>query len=153
MSNFDPDQFLDSTTTEASVKRPPLPAGLDLVATITNIKAGAWQGKKDPTQSGVKFDVSLEFDLTSHHDLHKQIGADKVTIVDTIMLETTEAGHIDFGPGKNAKLRRYREALGMNVPGESFSARAMVGRLIKAKIKHDPYEGEIYDKIDSVAKA
>lgn len=153
MSQFDPNLFLDATTTEALVKRPPLPAGIDIVGTIGEIKASAWQGKADPTKSGIKFDVPIKFDLTAYPDLHKQIGADSVTLTDTIMLDTTESGAIDYAPGKNAKLRRYREALGMNAPGEPFAPRSMQGRLIKAKIKHDPYEGEIYDKIDSVAKA
>ena len=153
MSQFDPSLFLDATTTEALVKRPPLPAGLDIVGTIGEIKASAWQGKADPTKSGIKFDFPIKFDLTVHPDLHKQIGADSVSINETIMLDTAENGGIDMSPGKNAKLRRYREALDMNTPGEPFAPRAMQGRLIKAKIKHDLYEGEIYDKIDSVAKA
>jgi hypothetical protein len=153
MSNFDPSLFLDASTTEASVKRPLIPAGLDITGTIGDIKASTWQGKKDPTQSGIKFDIPITFDLTAMPDLHKSIGADSVTLTDTIMLDVTENGSIDYGPGKNGKLRRYREALGMNVPGEAFSPRAMTGRLIKAKIKHDLYEGDVYDKIDSIAKA
>ena len=36
MSQFDPQAFLDSTTTEASIKRPPLPIG-DYTALITKV--------------------------------------------------------------------------------------------------------------------
>lgn len=152
-SVFDPNSFLDATTTEASVKRPPIPAGTDLVATITKVVGRAWTGKKDPTQSGVAVDLTLEFDLTQNANVRQLVGLDKVQIVDGIMLDRTEGGAIDFSPGKNGKLRRYREALGLNVAGEPFSIRAMEGRLVKAKIKHDIYEGDTYDKIDSVAKA
>lgn len=152
-SVFDPTSFLDATTTEQSTKRPPIPAGVDLVAAIVKVDAKAWQGKKDPTQSGIRVDMTLEFDLTQNPAVQKLVGLDKVSIIDGIMLDLTDSGAIDYSPGKNGKLRRYREALGLNIPGEPFAARMMEGRLIRAKIKHEPYEGDIYDKIDSVAKA
>jgi hypothetical protein len=153
MSQFDPSAFLDATVTEASTKRPPLPAGMDFVGVIGAVTSKTWVGKKDPTQSGIIINVPIEFDLTAYPDVQKQLGLDKITLTDSIMLDTTEDGAINLAPGKNAKLRRYREALDMNTAGQPFSFRAMTGRLIKAKIKHDPYEGEIYDKIDSVARA
>lgn len=153
MSNFDPSTFLDATITEASTKRNPIPAGSDVTATVGEPKARTWQGRQDPTKSGVAMDVPLEIDLSAYPELAKTVGVPKVTLTDSIMLDLTENGGIDISPGKNGKLRRYREALGMNNPGEPFSFRAMQGRLIKVKIKHRPYEGEIYDEVDSVAKA
>ena len=151
MSNFNPEAFLDATITEPSTKRSPLPAGRDFVGIIGEVKARTWQGKSDPTKSGVVMDVPVEIDLTPYPDV--QIGATKVTLTDGIMLDTTESGGIDNSPGKNGKLRRYREALNMNKPGDAFSFRAMQGRTIKVKISHRTYEGEIFDQIDSVAKA
>ena len=153
MSNFDPTAFLDATVTEALTKRPPLPAGADFVGTIGEIKARTWQGKTDPTKGGVVMDVPIVIDLQAYPDVHRTMGVDKVTLVDGIMLDLNEAGMMDLSPGKNGKLRRYREALGMNTAGQAFSFRAMTGRMIKVKVKHDPYEGELYDKVDSVAKA
>lgn len=152
-SLFDPNSFLDATTTEQSTKRPPIPAGSDLVATITKIVSRAWTGKKDPTQSGIAIDLTLEFDLTQNPSVRQAVGVDKCTIVDGIMLDLTDAGAVDYSPGKNNKLRRYREALGLNVAGQQFSPRMMEGRLVRAKIKHEPYEGDLYDKVDSVSKA
>jgi len=46
-SNFDPSQFLDATTTEALVKRPPLPAGQDFIGTIGEPKVRGWESKKE----------------------------------------------------------------------------------------------------------
>lgn len=152
-SIFDPQSFLDASTTEALVKRPPIPAGTELVGVITAQKPRAWTGKKDPTMGGIAIDLTVEFDLTGYPAVQAIVGLDKVQIVDGIMLDLTEGGSIDYAPGKNGKLRRYREALGLNVPGQSFSIRMMEGRPIRCKIKHDPYEGEVYDKIESVAKA
>lgn len=153
MSAFNPETYLDSTISEPTVRRPPLPATRDFVGVIGEIKSRAWQGKKDPTQSGIAVDVPIEFDLSPFPDLVAQIGQPKVTLMDGIMLDLTSSGAIDNAPGKNSKLRRYREALDMNKPGDSFSFRAMQGRLIRAKIKHETFEGDVLDKIDSVAKA
>jgi len=152
-SIFSPDTFLDATTTQESTKRPPLPAGREFQGIIKGIKMRPWQGKKDPTQGGIAADLTIEFDLTSYPDVQQLLGGlDKVQIVDGIMLDLTEGGSIDYSPGKNGKLRRYRDATGLNSAGQPFSIRMLEGRVIRAKIKHDPYEGEIYDKIESVAK-
>ena len=153
MSIFDPQSFLDSTTTEASKKRPPLPAGEVLVGIIGELKPPrVVQGKKDTTQTYYFLDIPIEFDLTSRPDLAKLVGLTKVTIQDQISLQLTDDGKLDMSPGKNSRLGRYREALGLNEDGTPFSMRQLVGRQVRAKIKHDPYEGEVYDKIDSVAK-
>lgn len=152
MSTFDPSTFLDATITEANTKRSPIPAGVDVAAVIGEPKSRSWNSK-DGTKSGIAIDVPLEIDLTAYPDLQKAVGIPKVTISDSIMLDLTESGGIDNAPGKNGKLRRYREALGMNNPGQPFSFRMMQGRMLKVKIKHRTYEGELYDEVDSVAKA
>ena len=152
MSTFDPTSFLDATITEANKKRNPIPAGVELVAIIGELKSRTWVGKADPTKGGIVIDVPLEIDLSAT-PYRESVGVDKVTLSDGIMLDTLPGGGLDNSPGKNGKLRRYREALGMNTPGEPFSIRMMQGRMIKVKIKNEPYEGEIYDKVDSVAKA
>ena len=148
-SNFDPQAFLDATIAEPSVKRPPLPAGREFVGVIGEVKARTWQGKQDPSKSGIVMDVPITFDLAQFPELNLK----QVTITDGIMLDTTDGGTIDNSPGKNGKLRRYREALNMNKPGDTFSFRAMQGRTIRAKISHRTYEGDLFDQIDSVARA
>lgn len=155
MSQFDPNSYLDSQTTEQSTRRPPLPAGREFVGEIKEIKVSAWDtSKKNPEnpKSGIRFDIAIEFDLSADPGLVQAQGTSKVTIVDGVIPDLTENGSIDYAPGKSGKLRRYREALGLNEPGSIFAPRMMQGRMIRAKIKHDPYDGEIYDKIDSVSK-
>lgn len=153
-SVFDPSAFLDATTTEAATRRPPLPAGAEFIGTVGEPKPRTWQGKKDPSQSGIALDVPVEIDLSAYPDVQTQLGGvEKVTLIGGIMLDMTpDKKSIDFSPGKNGTLRRWREALNMNLPGEAFSFRMMQGRLIRVKVKHEPYEGELYDKIDSVAR-
>lgn len=153
-SPFDPNSFLDSTITEPSVKRPPLPAGQVFTGTIGEIKMRTWQGKTDPTKSGITADIPIEIDLAPYPEAQKLLGGlTKISVKDSIMLDTNEGGMIDNSPGKNSKLRRYRESLDMNKPGQAFSIRSMQGRLIGVKIKHREYEGELYDDVDSVVKA
>ena len=155
-SLFSPETFLDATTTEESVKRPPMPAGRDFAATIKEVKSRTWQGKQDPTKSGIAVDVKLEFDLTAYPDVRATVGGlDKVLISDSIMLDLTEGGAIDYSPGKNGRLRMYREACGLNVAGQAFSIRMFEGRLVRSRIKHTPNKevpGEFYENIEAVAK-
>jgi hypothetical protein len=153
MSTFNPETFLDATITEPSTKRPPLPAGRDFVGIIGEVKSRTWQGRQDPTKSGVVMDVPITIDLTAYPDLGPAYaGTKQVTLTDGIMLDVTESGSIDNSPGRNGKLRRYRDALNMNKAGDTFSFRAMTGRQIKVKISHREYERELFDQVDSVAK-
>lgn len=153
---FSPETFLDATTTEESIKRPPMPAGRDFVSTLKNIKSRTWQGKKDPTKSGIVIDVTHEFDLNAYPEVKAQLGGlEKVLITDGIMLDLTENGAIDYSPGKNGKLRLYRDATGLNQAGQPFSIRMFEGRNVRTRIKHVPSEtvaGEVYDNIETVGK-
>jgi len=155
-SSFDPNQFLDATTTEALTRRPPIPAGLVLQGIIADAAARSWVSNKPEAKvkSGISIDFKIEIDLTSYPDVLAVVKIPKVTMTPNVMLDMKEDGKsIDWSTGKNGGLRRYREALGMNNPGEAFSIRQMVGRPILVKVKHRTYEGEFYDEVDSVAKA
>jgi hypothetical protein len=154
-SIFSPETFLDATTTEESVKRPPMPAGREFPSTLKSVKSRAWQGKKDPTKGGIVVDVVHEFDLSAFPDVMTALGGiDRVTITDGIMLDLTEGGSIDYSPGKNSKLRKYRDATGLNVAGQPFSIRMLEGRMVKSMIGHRPNENdpqEVFDQVNSVA--
>ena len=149
-SAFDASTFLDVTLTEPSTKRPPLAIG-DYTGILKEPKSRTWQGKADPTKSGVAIDIPIELQLPP--ELAASMGMTTVTLSDSIMLDLTDQGAIDNSPGKNSKLRRYREALDMNKPGDTFSFRAMQGRIATFKVKHEVYEGEIQDRIEGIAKA
>lgn len=152
MSIFDPSKLLNDTTTEALTKRPPLPVA-DYVGVIGEPQMIAWQSNKPDAKqkSGVK--VNLPIEITKDLNPGWNYVQDKVVIVPGIMLDLNEGGMIDWSQGKNGGLRRYREALGMNNPGESFSILQMQGRTVKVRIKHREYEGEFYDEVDSPVKA
>ena len=154
MSQFDPSVFLDATISELSIRRPPLPIGTEIVGVIGEPKVRSGQQKADPSKTWTTVDLPIEIDLNSRPELKAVVGGiDKLVIMDGVMLDITPAGTIDQAPGKNGKMRKYREATGLNQPGVNFSFRMLQGRMIKVRIKHRMYEGEAYDDIDAVAAA
>lgn len=62
----------------------------------------------------------------------------------TLWLDTTESGGLDFGKGKNVGLGRLREALGQNAPGKPWAPGMLVGGVAKVKVSHS------IDKRDNV---
>jgi len=151
MSQFDPQAFLDVSMEEALEKREVLPVG-DYTAIIGEVSARAWTGKKDPTKSGIAWDLPLTIDIPA--ELQASLGlASTLTLKDSIMLDLTDGGTIDTSKGKNGRLRMYREALDMNKPGEGFSARRMQGQVLTVKIGHEIYQDAPVERITGVAKA
>lgn len=152
ISAFDPQSFLDAQLTEPSEKRPPLPAG-EYTAVIGAIEARAWQGKKDPTKSGIAWDIPLSLEIPADVQSALKLTNANLTLKDSLMLDLTDGGMIDNAPGKNRRLRNYREAVDMNKPGDVFSARKMEGRVVRVSITHDIWEGQPVEKIAAVARA
>lgn len=152
MSMFNPETFLDATLDAPTEKRPLLPTG-DYVAVIGEVTARAWQGQKDPTKSGIAWDIPLTLEIPADVQAALKITVSNIMLSDSIMLDITEAGTIDNSPGKNRKLRTYREATDLNKQGDSFSARKLTGKIVRVKLSHDLYKGEPVERIDGVVRA
>lgn len=158
-SAFSPEAFLDATVDQPSEKRKPLPiqnpedpAGL-YRGQILEVKTRAWQSKNDASKSGMAADITIEVQVPLQLQQELKLPA-TVRMTDGIFLDLTEDGRgFDNAPGKNRGIRVYREALDMNKPGDTFSFRKMFGQPLKVKVKHDLYEGEIYDKIEAPFRA
>jgi len=60
---------------------------------------------------------------------------------------------VDNSKGKNNAQRIYREATGLNKPGEAFSWASMQGRPVKVKLAHEMYQGNIVEKVAGVFAA
>lgn len=150
MSQFDPALFLDATTTEALVKRPPLPVG-DYTAVIGELKTREWVGQTDPTKSGIAVDVPLTIDVP--FETQQALGLDMPTlqVKDSLMLDLTPQGTIDWSIGKNGRLRKYREATGQNQKGVPFSMRQLTGNVVLVKLAHRDYKGELFEEVAGVA--
>lgn len=152
--DFDPNAYLDATTTSASERRNPVPPG-DYVSTIQNLEATRWQSKDKydertgELKSGPKFNITHSIDLPE--SVQEVCGIKQLIITDGIMLDTTPEGQLDYSRGRNTRLRMYREATGLNRDGEPFSPRMLVGRMIKVKITHDLWQGNVQERIGAIA--
>lgn len=155
-SIFDPQQFFDSTTTEAAEKRDNLPTTREYIATIDDISGRSVQGKKDPNQTYLFFDYPMTINLKDEYpEIARQVGIDKLTLRYGCGVDLTEGGAIDWSKGRNNGLRMLREATGTNVAGEAWSPRTLVGRRIRVTLKLREYpegSGNMVEDIKSIAK-
>lgn len=160
VSQFDPTAFLDATLSAPSEKRPPLPVEAPgtsdgfYTAVIGEVKARVWNSTKPDAKvkSGIAWDVPL--DLQIPQQVQEQLKyTPTFTIRDSIMLNLTDQGTIDNAPGKNPRMRMYREACDLNKPGDVFSARLMQGKVVKVKITHEMYQGSPVENVKEVIKA
>lgn len=149
---FDVNQFLDATTTEALVRLPPLPVG-NYIARIDELKGDKW-ASKDGTKKGSKFNVTLKVDPMTGpaRDVTDASWPTEYTVNDSIMLDVTESGALDYGTGKNGRLRIYRDATQTNVAGQQWSPRQLVGRQVLVQLQHREYQGEFFNDVKAVAK-
>lgn len=149
-SNFDPALFLDSTFTAPLIRRPPL-APQEYQSTISKVTIRPWKKKDDPTVGGLALDVVHE--ITVPVDQQQRIGAEKVMLTHGGFIDLTPDGKgLDNSPGKNRTSRYYREATDLNKPGDTFSYRMLIGKMVKVRVINEMFENEPVDKIDSVAK-
>lgn len=152
---FDPNQFLEVQLTEANdtVIRP-VPEG-EYTAIVDEITSRTWTSRKDSSKSGVTLELIWSLDSP---EVAKELGRDKVTVKQGVMLDLTEAGGLDMGKGRNVGLGRLREAFDLNKPGVPFSPTQFVGRLAKVAVKHrlgeaaDGGEPPIYAEVRAVAR-
>ena len=152
MSQFDPEAFLDSTMDQPLTKRPPIMPG-SYSAEIGEPKMREW-ASKDGTKSGLALDVPLTLQLTPEEA--ERVGQPSVGVTDSLFLDIGSDGKsLDVAPGKNRRLRAYREATGLNNPGDKFSVRMLQGRQVKVAVKHEPAKDsdDIYERVGAVAKA
>jgi len=148
-SQFSPETFLDMTIDAPLERREPLPVD-DYTAVIGDVKARTWTSSKDPSKTGIAWDVPLTIDVPA--ELQSSLGLPAtLQLKDSIMIDLTENGTIDTSKGKNGRLRMYREATNLNKPGDSFSARKLTGCVIKVKVTHELYQGNIMERPGSVA--
>lgn len=152
-SGFDPNAFLGATLTEANTRRPPIPAGLAFPGTLGAPTTRQSEGKKESNLGKLYtwVDIPVEVDLTGNQQVRDHVGQDKVTLRYSFGLDFSPAGGLDMSPGKNNGLRILRDAVRMNQPGQPFQIQMVQGRQVLVRIGNRPYQGEVYDEIDSIA--
>lgn len=151
-SQFDPSTFLNFTTNEENTKRPPLPTDVEYTGVIGELEFKSGVQSKDPTKTWAMFNVPVTIDIPGEVQERLGLGMATLVINDGLMLDVHPSGQgLDMGPGKNGALRRYREATGQNKSGQPFSPSMLQGRVVRVKLKHDEYQGNLYERIAGVA--
>jgi len=160
MSAFNPAAFLEAQVTEVNERRNPLPpenpadeGGLytALIGEITT--SSGIIGKGDKTgQPWIAMVVPLKIEVPKQ--IQDALSLPPVlTISDRAFLDLNAQGGLDNGPGKNRQQKVYREACDLNKPGDVFSWRSLGGRVVKVKIAHEMYDGNIQERIAAVLRA
>jgi hypothetical protein len=154
VSGFDPSVFLGATLTEANTRRPPIPGGLSFPGTLGEPTTRTAEGKKESTlgQVFVFCEVPVEVDISGNPQVRALVGQDKVPLRYSFRLDVKSGGALDMAPGKNNGLRILRDALDMNKPGEAFNLMMIVGRQVLCRIGNRPYQGDVFDEVESIAK-
>lgn len=127
MSTFNPDVFLNTEVDSANATTyTPVPEG-EPVGAIKSVKPRVL------TDGRAVFDVTWVVDDDAAREV---TGMAEPTVRQTIWLDITDAGGLDFGKGKNVGLGRLREAVGQNKPGKPWAPGMLVGQVAKLKVVH-----------------
>lgn len=152
-SVFDPNLFLDAQTTEINEKRATIPVenpdeedGLYL-AVIGEIKTDSGTIGKGDRAGDPWISMIIPLKLQFGAELRALDLPAEFQMTDRAFLDITPEGNLDNSKGKNNQQRVYREATGLNVPGEPFAWRMLEGKVVKVKLFHDVWEGNIVEKV------
>lgn len=154
MSEFNPEQFLGAALSAPLTKRPPAGAGRPFEATIQTLKFRSGVSERDPANPRQWFAADIPLEIELPEDEAKRVGQAKITITDSIFLDTTPTGGLDMAPGRNRGLRRYYDATGLNKPGTTMNH--LPGQRVKVLLKHDVAKdgsGDLYERVDTITKA
>lgn len=92
----------------------------------------------------------------SDPELQNKLQVEKLPLVrQSIFLDVTPAGGLDFGPFKNGDLNRLRDAIGLNNDGQKWSFADFIGKPAKIKVVHKANEKDAqnpYVNVTAVTK-
>ena len=135
MSTFNPEAFMNATFNDSnSTQYEQVPEGefQAVIDTVTPRTTGT--GK---ALLSVRWKVDDE-------GVRNQTGMAEPSVFQTVWLDVTEQGGLDFGKGKNVQLGKLRDALNQNAAGKPWAPGMLVGGIAKIRVKHS------IDKRDNV---
>ncbi len=143
---FDIDSFLSSSADAGSTKFEPIPAG-DYTAIIDDAQLRA-------AGNGVVLDVTC---LLQAPEVAQKLGRDKLSVRGGLFLDLTPSNQLDMGAGKNIRLNRLREAVGLNKPMPVRELKDQLkGKTVKVQVTLRPDKNNsdvVYNDIKSFGKA
>lgn len=144
VSAFDPDSFGNTEYTEKNdTTYPIIPEG-EYRATIKDRKFRVIE-----KTGSVVMDVTWIIDDEA---VRTHTGLKEPTVRQGLFLDLVEGtDRLDFSEGKNVKLGRLREAVGLNRPGEPFSFNMLIGRAALIKTKNRKDGEDTYTDVKDIA--
>lgn len=147
---FNPEQFMTTNYSEAnSTKIIPVPEG-EYPAQVKSV--GFRQFDRDDDSSSTVCEVVWEpQDLDG--SIKASTGREGATVRQSVWLDLSPQGNLDFGDGKNIGLGRLREAIGQNRPGQPWNFSMLVGGSGRVLVHHrtDSKTGDVYAEVKKVA--
>ncbi|MBW8034108.1 MAG: hypothetical protein FVQ79_00120 [Planctomycetes bacterium] len=146
---FSPQEFVQTQYQESTATvRIPVEAK-DYAAQISKVEAREVTiGKGERVgQKAIVLDVIYNIDDAEQKTL---TGRDPLAIRQSIFLDTTERGGLDFGKGKNVRLGRLREAAGQNAEGQAWSPGMLSGVMVRVQVGQRIDGEDIYEDIKKV---
>lgn len=154
-TQFDPNVFLNQELAGANeVKYTPIPEG-DHRAFIDDLDMDSYDDPKTGQTTPIL--VITYALLDEDGKLKSMLGLEKPTVQDRLFLDQNADGSIAFGPNKNVRLGRVREAVGQNDPKKRWQFNQLRGAgpvLLKISHNFSKTTGEgPFARIDRVVKA
>ncbi len=149
-STFDPESFLDATLPGAnSTKREIVPMGV-YKASIGKLEVKGGNITKEGDNYGKPWRALNIQWLIEGQPINSVMEQTKVVVYDSVFLDLDDDGQLSMGKGKNVKLGKLREAIGLNNGPAQF--RAFEGRPATINVIHEPYKDEMQAKVSSYAR-
>lgn len=125
MSIFDPDSFMNDTTTESNdTAVAPIPPG-EYQAQIAEVNGRVINGK-----DGERAVLDVTYEILDEA-IKSELGRQKLTVRQTVWLDLNSNGRIDSAKGKNVGLGKLRAAADLNDAGKPFAPPMLVGSVVK----------------------
>jgi len=136
---FDKSQFLNMAVTGSNATEfVPVPVG-EYPMTVESVDVST--GTSDAGQNWARLDVIA---VVQDEEVKKFMSRDKVTVRGGFMLDVVEQdgnATLDMGKGRNVRLGRLREAVGLNDEKQDFMFTMLVGQSCKGKVTHRMVNG------------
>lgn len=127
--SFDPDAFLNQTTTDAnSTIIEACPEGEYKATVDDGDKAIQFREFNSTKGTGQVYHQMQVFFNILDDNVRAQLKRDKVLVPMNIFLDVTDSGQLDTGQGKNVGVGRLRAALDQNTPGQPWGPAMLKGK-------------------------
>lgn len=148
-TNFDPDQFLHTSTEGALDTEFPVVPAAQYRAVVDDIKVKSGTMSKGENVGNLWVSININWSIQDEA-LKEEMERDKVIVRQNVFLDVDNQGTIQTGKGKNVMLGRLRAAVGQN-DGSAWSPAMLIGQMAEIDVAVGEYQGAPQNQIRGVA--